>query len=112
MTGSRDTDNIAVTGNACTVSVNLSAASNTLALTSTAAILEMANSVTIGGVAEGGDGVVGFDDLLQLAQHYSQNGLDDPKFEADWTLVRSLVPEPSSLCVVAGALCFQRRRPV
>lgn len=52
-----------------------------------------------------GDGSAGFDDLLLLAQNY-QTG----EIEGDWLVARSLVPEPASLCLLAGTALLLRRR--
>lgn len=53
-----------------------------------------------------GDNDVDFDDLLTLAQNYTVGGLTDTSafttsFAADWSLARSLVPEPTSLALVS-----------
>lgn len=65
-----------------------------------------------------GDGVTDFDDLLLLAQNYGAGGVlgDDvvaerlgTSFAADWTLARSLVPEPATLSFIL--MCgFGRRQ--
>jgi phospholipase/lecithinase/hemolysin len=52
-----------------------------------------------------GDGSTNFDDLLLLAQNYTSGSL-----HADWTLARSIVPEPASLgMILAGVLLLRRR---
>jgi hypothetical protein len=51
------------------------------------------------------DGAVGFTDLLALAQNY-----DATAIESDWTRAQLLVPEPSSLTIVATMAVFMRRR--
>lgn len=56
------------------------------------------------------DGDVDFDDLLQLAQHYGAGSIVTTSFENDWTLARSIAPEP----LAAGMLVIPvvRRRRV
>lgn len=61
-----------------------------------------------------GTGSTDFEDLLVLAQHYSgatelEPGLFGSTFHADWTLARSLVPEPS-LAITGVLLAGIRRR--
>lgn len=68
------------------------------------------------------DGTVNFDDLLKLAQNYGLGALtstaltDDQMsalggaFAADWTLARSLVPEPTSLALASLVLPLVSRR--
>lgn len=61
------------------------------------------------------NGQVNFDDLLKLAQHYGSSALVHEsafgaQFAADWTLARSMTPEPASLVALAGLLCVGRRR--
>lgn len=50
-----------------------------------------------------GDGAVNFADLLLIAQNYSGGA-----FESDWTIARSLVPEPVSIAAIIP--CLRRRR--
>ncbi len=62
-----------------------------------------------------GTGVVDFEDLLSLAQNYGASLLGvstEANFEADWALARSLVPEPSTLILLAATVPFalSRRR--
>lgn len=62
------------------------------------------------------NGAVDFDDLLTLAQHYGQNAAVadlssfDSAFASDWTLARSIVPEPTMLSMLAGVAMLRRRR--
>lgn len=64
------------------------------------------------------DGIVNFDDLLALAQNYGSTALTTSQidmlgssFAADWQLALSVVPEPTSLCLLGGlATAFRRRR--
>ncbi len=64
------------------------------------------------------DGVVNFDDLLGLAQNYNGSVLQandmasamGGNFAADWKLALSVVPEPTSLGLLAGSLMVLRRR--
>ena len=60
------------------------------------------------------DGLVNFDDLVILAQHYNSAAIvpgAPAAFTADWALAQSLVPEPTTLGVVALApLALARRR--
>ena len=63
------------------------------------------------------DGAVNFDDLLALAKNYNQtlpaSSEFSAAFAADWSLARSLVPEPASMLtlgVVGAALARRRRR--
>lgn len=51
------------------------------------------------------DWAVDFDDLLTIAQHYSSSS-----FESDWTLARSIVPEPVGVVAVLPLLIGRRRR--
>lgn len=62
------------------------------------------------------DGAVTFDDLLALAQNYSQSMIFDVStlargetFIQDWTLARSLVPEPGLLVGALGFIGVRRR---
>ncbi len=60
------------------------------------------------------DGIVDFDDLLVVAQHYSGSALLDQgrlggTFASDFTLARSLVPEPSP-ALLGLAWILRRRR--
>lgn len=57
------------------------------------------------------DGAVAFDDLLQLAQAYGTNtpALTPASFDSDWTLARTLVPEPSLLLGVLLPVASTRR---
>lgn len=55
------------------------------------------------------DGAVNFDDLLIVAQRY-EAGDAARGFESDWTLARSLVPEPMSLGMIAMTGVLTRRR--
>ncbi len=50
-----------------------------------------------------GDGAVNFPDLLFVAQNY-----DSARFESDWTLARSIVPEPIAICALVPLM--RRRR--
>lgn len=64
------------------------------------------------------DTLVNFDDLLALAQNYNGSALEagtlasamGEGFASDWTLALSMVPEPTSLSVLAGGLLLTRRR--
>ena len=67
------------------------------------------------------DGIVNFDDLLALAQNYGGNALDatqmlagtgiSAEFLSDWSLARSLAPEPATLAAAgAAAVTLLRRR--
>ncbi len=61
-----------------------------------------------------GSNTVVFADLLALAQNYGATALTDPgvgesSFRADWSLARSMVPEPTALAGVI-ALAHRRRR--
>lgn len=63
------------------------------------------------------DGITNFDDLLALAQNYGSTALSADQlsslgesFSSDWTLALSMVPEPASLSLIAGASMFLRRR--
>jgi T5SS/PEP-CTERM-associated repeat protein len=64
------------------------------------------------------NGTVAFNDLVALAQHYGQSAsgaivADPDRFEADFVLAQSLVPEPSaiaSVAALAGVLIRRRRR--
>jgi GH25 family lysozyme M1 (1,4-beta-N-acetylmuramidase) len=63
------------------------------------------------------DGAVGFSDLLWMAQNYNTSlliagagSLGQPSFQTDWALARSLVPEPTVLSVLAGAVVVMGRR--
>lgn len=65
------------------------------------------------------DGNVNFDDLLSLAQNYGATfvvgGLADGwsptgSFDGDWVLALSIVPEPTSLGLIAGVAMVGRRR--
>lgn len=60
-----------------------------------------------------GNGAVSFDDLLLLAQHYGFGSLTlrPSDFAADWTLARSLVPEPGILASLAALALALRTRP-
>lgn len=51
------------------------------------------------------DGMTDFDDLLTLAQHYGSTAA----FESDWTLARSLVPEPQVLMLLLVGLASRSR---
>jgi hypothetical protein len=61
-----------------------------------------------------GEGAIDFDDLLQLAQTYGTGTalLTTDDFQSDWSLARSLVPEPTTLALTSFALAFAvpRRR--
>jgi hypothetical protein len=65
-----------------------------------------------------GSGGVDFNDLVVLAQNYNQSTSGPitlpANFVADWALAQSLVPEPTSMLVLALAAhgLMQRRRPV
>jgi hypothetical protein len=69
-----------------------------------------------------GNGAADFDDLLALAQHYgmalwSDGGIaTDPslasRFEADWMLAQSLVPEPAAAVGALLPLIFRRNRRI
>lgn len=54
------------------------------------------------------DGNVDFDDLLTLAQQYGQGA--GRSFAADWSLARSIVPEPSTLLCGIPIFTSRRRR--
>jgi hypothetical protein len=60
-------------------------------------------------------GHVDFQDLVPLAQNYNSGTVsaDGSSFAADWALAQSLVPEPTSLGILAaaGAMLAARRRP-
>ncbi len=63
------------------------------------------------------DSAVNFDDLLLVAQNYEFSGLSGDlsglfgsNFASDWTLARSLVPEPTSLSLLAAGALIRRRR--
>ncbi len=63
------------------------------------------------------NGVVNFDDLLGLAQNYNASALNGEQisalgssFAADWSMALSMVPEPTSLGLLAGGLLIGRRR--
>lgn len=64
------------------------------------------------------DRLVGFSDLLLLAQHYSPGALEVPHapelqagaFAADWTLARSLIPEPVAAVSLISLPLVRRRR--
>jgi uncharacterized lipoprotein YddW (UPF0748 family) len=62
-----------------------------------------------------GEGNIDFNDLLALAQNYGQSLLsggattDTARFESDWALARSMVPEPATLSVLAVASIMLRR---
>lgn len=63
------------------------------------------------------DGIVNFNDLLALAQNYGATALTDAQidtlgstFAADWTLARSLVPEPTTLGLIGAMSMVLRRR--
>ena len=53
------------------------------------------------------DGAVNFDDLVVLAQNY---GSSSAAFSADWSLAQSMVPEPTTTWVAAGAITLILRR--
>lgn len=57
------------------------------------------------------DGRVTFDDLLTLASHYGTNAADveTAAFASDWSLARSIVPEPASGMLLLVALPCRRR---
>jgi endonuclease I len=56
------------------------------------------------------NGIVNFDDLLALAQNYGTGtSLTREQFQDDWQLARSMVPEPTSLTVIAVAFLPRRR---
>ena len=60
------------------------------------------------------DGTVGFSDLLLLAKSYNASSPADaallaPSFAADWSLAQSLVPEPTALLGLLGAVTMARR---
>lgn len=53
-----------------------------------------------------GDGVTNFVDLLTLARHFDAAGVQGElaaDFAANWTLARTLVPEPASLAIITAA---------
>jgi hypothetical protein len=55
------------------------------------------------------DGTIDFSDLLSLASNY--NTAPTSSFAADWSLAQSLVPEPTSMLMIAcSALTLCRRR--
>lgn len=54
------------------------------------------------------DGAVDFGDLLSLAQNYSRSVTGS--FESDWTMAKSLAPEPASAGVVALLAAVRRSR--
>jgi len=59
-----------------------------------------------------GDGNVGFEDLVALAQNYgTTQGMSSPAFEADLAAAFASVPEPSAIGIVlvAGLLGMRRR---
>ncbi len=65
------------------------------------------------------DGIVNFDDLLSLAQNYggslvlageALSGSMSANFAGDFALARSLVPEPTTLGLLAGAVLVGLRR--
>jgi hypothetical protein len=62
------------------------------------------------------DAAVNFDDLLALAQNYSASvvlgsTIGSESFQQDWALALSLVPEPTSLSLLAlGTTTLRRRR--
>lgn len=68
------------------------------------------------------DGAVNFDDLLALAQNYGGSmtlqqedalaSIAGAAFASDWSLARSLVPEPTSMALVAAIGAVGRRRRV
>ena len=53
------------------------------------------------------DGAVNFDDLLLLARTY---GSSRAAFFADWSLARSIAPEPAALLIVPSLIVASRRR--
>lgn len=61
------------------------------------------------------DGMTNFDDLLRLAQSYGTSALTDANaldaaFVSDWTLARSMVPEPAAGFLILFGLSARRQR--
>jgi autotransporter-associated beta strand protein len=64
------------------------------------------------------DGFVNFDDLLGLAQNYGGSAIAaealasnfGAEFAGDWAAAMSMVPEPTSISLLAGGLLLTRRR--
>lgn len=60
------------------------------------------------------NGAAEFDDLLVLAQNYAPgsvaNGSLSDSFIAEWSMARSLVPEPTALSLLTVSLLVRRRR--
>lgn len=84
-------------------------------------LITQSYGMTSGATWSGGDfnydGAVGFDDLLALTQTYGGSlaidvsGLSpNSTFAADWTLAKSLVPEPSSMFICVGLTFMGRSR--
>jgi hypothetical protein len=64
-----------------------------------------------------GDDAVDFNDLLVLARNYGATapgvdvtGIGSPDFQADWALALSIIPEPTTLGLLAGTLLLAQRR--
>ena len=76
-----------------------------------------ASGASLGTGDADGNGTVDFNDLLLLAKNYNKsvatNGAaaDSATFQTDWKLAQSLVPEPTTLGLLAGmSLSMVRRR--
>lgn len=57
------------------------------------------------------DGGVNFNDLLTLSQNYGEPNFNlNSNFDSDWTYAQSLIPEPTTLGLLAFSFVLLRRK--